>query len=357
MKLSDYVIEYISRYSKRVFVVVGGGAMHLNDSLCKMEYTCMMHEQGAALAAQAYGHVTNQLGVCMVTTGPGGTNAVTGCLAAWMDSTPVLFISGQVQTSQAMGTSGVRYKGAQEADIVSIVSPITKYAITVADASQIRCVLGAAIHAATTGRKGPVWVDIPLDIQSADIDPRELQAFTIPFNEWEEWQKTENIRLGVEATKKAIDGASKPVILAGHGIISSNATKSFYELLDRLKCPVLLTWKSIYLLSDKHPLYCGRPGTIGQRAANWIQQNSDFLLVLGAKMDYDQTAYQLAGVAPGARKIVVDIDPAELAKYDGWTKVNADVKDFIDALKIDGEYGTWLKECKQMNKDNPIIDR
>ena len=343
-----------------MFVVVGGGSMHLNDSLGKgaVEYTCMMHEQGAALAAQAYGHITNQLGVCMVTTGPGATNAITGCLAAWMDSTPVLFISGQVQTTQLMGTSGLRYKGVQECDIVSMVSPITKYAVTVTDPAKIKLVLGEAVHAATTGRKGPVWVDIPLDIQAAEVTPRELEQFTQGYNEWGEWQKQEDVRLGIEKVKHAVSKASKPVILAGYGIIAGNVEKAFYTLLDGFKCPVLLTWKSISLLSDNNPLYCGRPGTIGQRAANWIQQHGDMLLVLGAQMNYDQTAYQLEGVAPDAEKIVVDIDPAELAKYpDSWVKVRADLADFLPKLHVAGNYGSWLAECKKMNKDNPVIDK
>ena len=355
MKLSDFVIEYISRYTKRVFLVVGGGAMHLNDSLgrSKLEYTCMMHEQGASLAAQAYGHITNQLGVCMTTTGPGATNAITGCLAAWMDSTPVLFISGQVQTSQMIGTSGRRYVGSQECDIISMVAPITKYAVTVTDPYKIKILLGAAIYAATSGRKGPVWIDIPLDIQSANIEPSQLPEFTRVENEWETYLKEENVKAGVRAVKEAIRAASKPVIFAGYGIISGNAEKQFYALLDNLKCPVLTTWKSLGLLSDNNPVYCGRPGGIGQRAANKIQQTCDFILVLGAKLDYDQTAYQLATFAPLAKKIVVDIDPAELKKFDdSWVKIPADVKDFLLALHVDGEYMAWLKECKEMQKEN-----
>ncbi len=360
MKLSDYVIDFISNYTKRIFLVVGGGAMHLNDSLGnnkKIEYTAMLHEQGAAYAACGYGQVTNKLGVCMVTTGPGGTNAVTGVLAAWMDSIPVLFISGQVQTYQMIGTSGLRYKGSQEADIVSIVSPITKYAVTVTEPSQIRWILGRAIHEAQTGRKGPVWVDIPLDVQAADIEPDKLESFSVDYNEWQEWQENEDIRYGVEQIEQALIGANKPVIIAGGGIIAAKAEDDFHKLIEKLKCPVLLTWKSIGLMSDNHPLYCGRPGAIGQRAANKIQQSADVLIVLGAQMNYDQVAYQLELVAPGARKFVVDIDPAELAKYPGdWICIKADLKQFIKRLKVGGEYASWLKECKKLNKDNPVIE-
>lgn len=349
MKLSDYVVDFISRYTKRVFMVAGGGAMHLNDSLgsCKeLEYHAMMHEQGAALSACGYGQVTNQLGVCMVTTGPGSTNAVTGCLAAWMDSIPVLFISGQVQTSQMVGESGLRYKGSQEVDIVSIVEPITKYAITVYQPSEIRWALGRAVHEAMHGRKGPVWVDIPLDIQAAEIDPSTLEMFKARDDSWED---IDNIVTGVERIKSALEKSKKPVILAGHGIIAAGAQDEFYKLIARFKCPVLLTWKAIGLLSDLHPSYCGRPGMIGQYAANRIQQGSDFLLVLGACMNYDQTAYQLERVAPEAVKVVVDVDMAELAKYpEGWVKIHADIGQFFEYLHISGEYGEWLKACKQL---------
>ena len=358
MRLSDYVIDFISQYTKRVFLVTGGGAMFLNDSLgkSKLSYTAALHEQGAGYMAMGYGHITNQLSVCMVTTGPGGTNAVTPCLGAWMDSTPVLFISGQAQTDQLIGESGLRYKGAQEADIVSIVEHITKYAVTIKDPAKIKIVMGAAVYAATHGRKGPAWVDIPLDIQSAEIEPDKLEPFSVMPNEWIEWQRLEDIHLGVERLTEATRSVSKPVILAGYGIIASNAEKQFYELIDAFKCPVLTTWKSIGLLSDNHPLYAGRPGAVGQTAANKIQQTCDLLLVLGAQMNLDQVAYNLDGVAPDAIKIVVDIDKAELNKFnDSWVKIHADIKEFLSALKIGGDYGQWLRDCKEMQKENIFI--
>jgi len=234
-----------------------------------------------------------------------------------------------------------------------MVAPITKYAVTVTDPHKIKILLGAAIYAATSGRKGPAWIDIPLDIQAANIEPSQIPEFTRVENEWDAYRKEEAIKCGVSAVKEAIRNVSKPAIFAGYGIISSNAEKQFFDLMDKLKCPILTTWKSLGLLSDNNPLYCGRPGGIGQRAANKIQQTCDFILVLGAKLDFDQTAYQLSTFAPLAKKIVVDIDPAELAKFDdSWVKVNADIKDFLLALKIDGEYMAWLKQCKEMQKEN-----
>ncbi len=358
MILADFVIDFISQYTKRVFLLTGGGAMWLNDAICKskLDYTCALHEQGAGYMAYGYAHMTNQLGVCMVTTGPGGTNAVTPCLAAWMDAMPVLFISGQAQTNQLIGESGMRYRGAQECDIVSIVEPITKYAVTVKDPSKIKVILGAAIYAATHGRKAPVWVDIPLDIQSAEIEPDKLESFSVQFNEWIDWQNKENIIVGVDNVKRLTKDCKKPVIFAGHGIISSNAEKQFYGLLDVFKCPVLLTWKSMCLLSDNHPLYCGRPGAIGQTAANKITGMCDLILVLGVKLDFDQVAYNLDGFSKQAVKIVVDIDPSELKKFDdSWVKIQADCKEFLCALNIGGDYGQWVKECKELQKENIFV--
>jgi acetolactate synthase-1/2/3 large subunit len=358
MLLADFVVDFIRQYTKRIFLLTGGGSMWLNDALCKskLDYTCALHEQGAGYMAYGYANMTNQLGVCMVTTGPGGTNAVTPCLAAWMDAIPVLFISGQVQTKYFMGESGMRYRGSQECDIVSIVEPITKYAVTVKDPSKIKLILGAAIHAATHGRKGPVWLDIPLDIQSAEINPDELEPFSVMPNEWLDWQRQDNIRLGVHMVMEATRNCSKPVILAGHGIIASNAEKQFFELIDAFKCPVLTTWKSIGLLSDNHPLYCGRPGAIGQTAANKITGMCDLLLVLGAKLDLDQVAYNLDGFAKQAVRIVVDIDPAELKKYDdSWVKIQEDCKEFLCALNIGGDYGQWLRDCKELQTLNKFM--
>jgi len=357
LKLADFVIDYVSQYCKRAFMLVGGGSMWINDAVGrKMEYTAALHEQGAGYMAFGYSQMKNQLGLCVVTTGPGGTNAITPCLAAWMDSVPVMFISGQVQTSQMIGESGLRYKGSQEVDILSMVEHITKYSVTVKDPSKIKIYLGAAIHAATTGRKAPVWIDIPLDIQSAEIEPDKLESFSVLPNEWNDWQNKENIAVGVDNVKRLTRSCKKPVIFAGYGIIASNAEKQFFDLIDGFKCPVLTTWKSIGLLSDNHPLYAGRPGAIGQRAANKIQQTCDLLLVLGAQMNYDQVAYNLDGVAPDAVKIVVDIDKAELNKFDdSWVKIHADIKEFLCALKIGGDYGQWVRDCKELQKENVFI--
>src|SRR4051812_37099558 len=180
-KLSDYVVEFVADLGVRhVFMLTGGGAMHLNDSVgacARIEYVCNLHEQAAAMAAETYGKVTGDVGVCMVTTGPGGTNAVTGVAGAWLDSTPALFISGQVKRADLKGESGVRQVGVQEVDIVSIVSAITKYAVTVLEPLEIRYHLEKAVHLARHGRPGPVWIDIPLDVQGASIDPDRLVGF------------------------------------------------------------------------------------------------------------------------------------------------------------------------------------
>ena len=339
-------------------MLVGGGSMHLNDAIgkSKITYACALHEQGVGYMALGYAQVKNQLGLCVVTTGPGATNAITPCLAAWMDSVPVLFVSGQVQTKYLVGESGLRYKGTQEVDIISMVEHITKYSVTVKDPLKIKLYLGAAIHAAMTGRKAPVWLDIPLDIQSAEIDPDKLESFSVMSNEWNDWQNKENIAVGVDIVKRSFETCSKPVIFAGHGIISSNSEKQFFDLIESLKCPILTTWKSIGLLSDNHPLYAGRPGAIGQTAANKITGLCDLILVLGAQMNLDQVAYNLSDFAKQAVKIVVDIDKAELNKFDdSWVKIHADIKEFLSALKVGGDYSQWVRDCKEMQKENVII--
>jgi acetolactate synthase-1/2/3 large subunit len=339
-------------------MLVGGGSMFLNDAIGKsrITYTCALHEQGAGYMALGYAQVKNQLGLCVVTTGPGATNAITPCLSAWTDSIPVLFISGQVQTKHLTGESGLRFKGTQEVDIISMVEHITKYSVTVKDPLKIKIYLGAAIHASMTGRKAPVWLDIPLDIQSAEIEPDKLESFSVMQNEFVEWQREENIAVGVDIVKQAFETCSKPVIFAGHGIISSNSEKQFFDLIDSFKCPILTTWKSIGLLSDNHPLYAGRPGGIGQTAANKITGMCDLILVLGAQMNLDQVAYNLSDFAKQAVKIVVDIDKAELNKFDdSWVKIHADIKEFLCSLKIGGDYGQWVRDCKEMQKQNIFI--
>lgn len=365
MKLSDYVFKVIAETGvKHVFMLPGGGCMHLCDSLGSnqdLTFVCNLHEQACAIAADAYGQYTNNLGVALVTTGPGGTNTLTGVAAAWLDSTPCLFISGQVKRADMKGGRGVRQMGFQEIDIVTMVQPITKYAITVTDPGTIRYHLEKALWLARHERPGPVWIDIPLDVQAAEIseaklkgfDPSELMA-----------RAACDIKTAAMQVVELLKSAKRPVILAGNGIRLDHAVQSFHALLEVLKIPVLTTWKAADFVADDHPLYAGRPGSVGQRGANFSQQNSDLLLVIGARLDFGQTGYVHRNFARGARKIIVDIDPAELGKLDMKVDlpVAARAGAFLEALReelsqtaVTPDFSSWLARCQQWAKTYPVV--
>jgi acetolactate synthase-1/2/3 large subunit len=268
MKLSDYVVDFIARQGVRhVFMIPGGGAMHLNDSLGrhpKLTFVCNLHEQASAVAAEAYGQVAG-LGVAMVTSGPGGTNAVTGVAGAWLESTAMLVVSGQVKRSDLVGGRGVRQIGFQEIDIVRVVSPITKYAAIVTEPVRIRSCLEEAVWHATHGRKGPAWVDIPLDVQAAEVNPDELPAFVPPKAGA---HGRDEARLAAQRTLEILAGAMRPMVLVGNGVRHAGAIAPFLQWVERIGIPVLTTWKALDFLPESHPLYVGRPGAVGQRAAN-----------------------------------------------------------------------------------------
>jgi acetolactate synthase-1/2/3 large subunit len=364
IKLSDYIFDFITKTGvKHVFLLPGGGCMHLVDSLGKnkkLEYICCLHEQTAAIAAEAYGQFTNNIGVALVTTGPGGTNAITGVVGAWIDSTPMLILSGQVKRSDMIGNSGVRQMGIQEVDIVSIAKPITKYAVTVLDPSSIRYHLEKAVYLATTGRPGPVWIDIPLDVQGSMIDEHKLEEFNpsgilIQDKPLDLQQVEEVIRL--------LSEADRPVILAGNGIRLAKAKKDFIRLINFLKIPVLTTWKAIDFLPENHKLFFGRPGSIGQRGANFIQQNADFIITIGARLDLGQIGYNHQQFAHAAKKVIVDIDLAEIMKIK--TKVDvpfcSDAKVFIlelinrlSKIKHKNRSG-WIAQCSKWKNQYPVV--
>lgn len=333
--------------------------MHLNDSFGNhpdLTYVCNLHEQACAIAADAYGQYTNNLGVALVTTGPGGTNALTGTAAAWLDSTPCLFISGQVKRADIKGDRAVRQIGFQEIDIVRMVEPITKYAVTVLDPDSIRFHLEKAVALARTGRPGPVWIDIPLDVQAAQIEPDQLPRYT------PEEIKSANIDSTVQTTLELLQAAQRPVILAGNGIRLAKAQDNFNRLIERLQIPVLLTWKAIDFLDENHPLYCGRPGGTGQRGANFTQQNADFLLIIGARLDAGQTAYNHASFARVATKVMVDIDPAEIDKMQTKIHVRApyDASLFLREMLAQHQappspaWPSWLTRSKELHHRYPL---
>ncbi len=365
MKLSDYVMRFIAATGVRhVFLLPGGGAMHLNDSLgqCKdLEYVCTLHEQAAAIAAEAYARVTNNLGVAMVTTGPGGTNAITGVAGAWLESTPCLILSGQVKRADLKRDLGVRQLGPQELDIVSIVKSITKYAVMVTDPATIRYHLEKAVYLARSGRKGPVWIDIPLDVQASLIEPEDLAR----FDPGETETSPTGCDLKAEAAQviELINAAERPLILAGNGIRAAGARPAFLRLLDERPIPVLTTWMGTDLLYESHPCFFGKPGTVAPRGANFILQNCDLLLAIGARLDFAVTGFDQSKCARGAKKVVVDVDAAEIRKLSlgDVRPVVADAKAFLDELWNERDrlqprdLGAWFARCSQWKSRFPIV--
>ena len=331
IRLSDYVMQFIADQGvSDVFFLPGGGAMYLVDSLARAERlrpVCLLHEQAAAIAAGSYATYTNHLGVALVTTGPGGTNAITGVAAAWIDSTPCLFLSGQVKTSDRIGDSGVRQMGNQEVEIVPLVQSITKYAVTVTEAASIRYQLEKAVHLARSGRPGPVWLDLPLDIQGATVETETLAGFAA-----EPPCASPDLPQKLQQVIRLLRQSHRPILLAGNGIRSAQAEAAFLRLVERLSIPVQISWKAIDLLAEAHPLFAGRSGTMGDRGANFAVQNADLLLCIGTRLDFSQTGFDRSQYARAATKIMVDVDAAELAKLGNMIDVSvcADAGEFID---------------------------
>lgn len=333
MRVADYIMSRLANLGVRqVYFLPGGGAMHLNDALGRhpdLEAVLCLHEQAAGIAAEAASKLSGGPSACLTTCGPGATNAVTATLGAWLDSTPVFFISGQVKTADLKAGTGLRMLGVQEADIVSIVAPITKRATTLTDPNAVAEVFDELEHAALSGRRGPVWLDVPLDVQAAQIDPDRLRRAKLP-------QPSAPVDLArpVAQTLALLKSSKRPGIIAGSGIRMAGAVEAFSALIDRAGIPVMPTWLAMDLIDDTHPLYGGRPGSIAPRWANFTLQNCDLLIVLGSRLDMALTAYNHAHFAPLAKKVVVDIDPAEIAKLQMPIEVPVvgDVKPFIEAL-------------------------
>lgn len=364
MKLSDYLFKFlVEKGVKHVFMLPGGGAMHLNDSLgccTEIEYTCFLHEQALAIAAEAYGQFTNFPGIGLVTSGPGSTNAITGVAAAFIDSTPAIFISGQAKRPDLKGNSGVRQMGSQEVDIVSMVSCITKYAVTVLEPTEIRYHLEKAWQLATSGRKGPVWLDIPLDVQAADIDENLLQGF-VPDDPKAE--STQIIEKSVTQIVELLNSSERPLMLAGNGVKLADAQQALTLFAETNQIPMLLTWKTIDFFDHDHPLNFGSPGIMGCRTANFLVQNCDLLLVLGSRLDPSITAFNQAGFGKNAKKVMIDIDEAEIKKITGIDiSIVADVGELLQVLNARQSDVTpkdtrdeWLSYCQRLKSKYPVV--
>ena len=368
IRVSDYIANSLADFGVRhVFMLTGGGAMFLNLSIGTHPRIMTIfnhHEQACAMAAEGYARITNVPGVISVTTGPGGINAINGVFGAWTDSIPMLVLSGQVKRETYTRTydiPGLRQLGDQEADIISMVRGITKYAVSVTDPKSIRYHLEKAWRLAQIGRPGPCWLDIPIDVQSSQVDESALEGFASdPEPELDSTKLTES----VFQTLDRLRNAQHPVILAGTGVRLAGAVDVLNEVVHKLGVPVTTGWTHDLIASDD-PVFCGRPGTIGTRPGNFAVQNSDVLLILGCRLNVRQTGYAFKSFARVAYKVWVDIDSAELIRptVQPNLPIVADAKEFLqemnrqlDKCQWDGsKHAAWLAWCKERQKRYPAV--
>ena len=358
MRLADFVMDFLAEKGvKHIFMLPGGGAMHLDDALGrhpKLQYTVFMHEQALAIAAESFGQHTNTPGVGLVTSGPGGTNTLTAVAAAYIDSTPCFFLSGQAKRSDLKYKYGVRQMGSQEVDIVSMVKSVTKYAVMVTEPEKILYHLEKAWHEAVSGRMGPVWLDIPLDVQGAEINEKSLIGFTP-----EEKEENTAAEHSFNDLKVLLEKGRRPLILAGNGIKLSNAGNQVLAFAEKYSIPVISTWKMADFIAYDDPLYFGFPGIMGARYTNYIVQNSDLLLILGSRLDPSITAFNSKNFAKNAVKIMVDIDEAEIRKIENIScSFCMDIASFMDKLEnlspVIKCNENWLSYCRKMKEKYPV---
>lgn len=360
IKVAKYISEFLVAHGiNDCFMVTGGGAMHLDDAIGHQEgMHCIFnhHEQGCSIAAEAYTRYSGRLAAVCVTSGPGGTNAITGVMGGWLDSVPMLVLSGQVKretTTWACPELNLRQLGDQEFDIVNSVSNMTKYAVMVTNPQEIAYHLEKALYLATENRGGPVWLDIPLDVQGAMIETDELVHFDADI---ERVWKLPTVNNGIaDAILEKIRTAKAPLILVGTGVRLSGAEEELLKLLDKLKIPVVTAWNANDAVAHDSPYFAGMPGTVGTRPGNFAVQNCDLLLSLGCRLNIRMIGYNHFDFAKNAYKIIVDIDPRELAKptIRPDMPVNADVKQLIGSL-LEADYTPenkhigWLKWCREL---------
>ena len=384
MRVADYIAQRcVEAGASHVFLVTGGGAMHLNDAFGRHENltpVCFHHEQAAAMAAESYFRVSNKLAVLNVTTGPGGINALNGVYGAYVDSLGMLVVSGQVKDETYLKNYPIplRQLGDQEVDIVSMAKPVVKYATTLHNPKDIRRVMDYAVFLATNGRPGPVWIDVPVDVSSTQIDPTELEGWDgnidellnspdITANtalELQELRVSHGFDKDIEIIIDKLKSAKRPVLFAGAGVRISGQYENFVKLVDQLGIPVVSGWNAHDVVPNSNPYYAGRPGTVGDRAGNFTVQNADLLIVLGSRLNIRQVSYNHKNFANRAFKIQVDVDRAELDKPTLHTdlKIQADLKEFIpafltalDGYSIPKQHTTYLSWCKERVQRYPTV--
>lgn len=368
VKVSDYIADFfVENGIRTVFTVVGGGAMHMNDSfghhpLIKCIYN--HHEQASAIAAEAYARVNNEMAGLCVTSGPGAINALNGVVGAYQDSIPMIVVSGQCKTTLTTRFRGLHLRtlGNQEFDIISALSNVVKYSEMITDAKRIRYCLEKAFHIARSGRPGPCWLDIPLDIQGAYIETEELEGYG---KEKIDAIETESSVVNkIKQIVSRLEGAKRPVLYAGNGIRLSGGYDVFHKMIELLRIPVVTCWDSIDLIDTEHELYCGRGGTMGDRAGNFAVQNSDLLICIGTRLNIYQVGYQPESWARESFVVDVDIDSEELEK----PTIRVDMPVCFDACRFmelmiaesqsaDYQKSTWIAQCQKWKKKYPVVEQ
>jgi len=371
IRVADYIAQTLASHGVRhVFLVTGGGAMHLNDAIGRCEglsFVACHHEQACAMAAEAYFRVSKRLAAVNVTTGPGGINALNGVFGAYTDSVPLIVVSGQVKRETCMAfhdLSGLRQLGDQEADIVALAQGITKYAVVVRQPEDVRYHLEKALHLAAHGRPGPVWLDVPVDVQGARIEPDELRA----YNPSEDLAPR-RLMPAPEAAQLALEQlqtAKRPIILAGYGVHAAGAEEELLAFAQHLQLPLTAAWTGTDLVPNDHPCYAGRPGTVGERAGNFNLQNADCVLIIGCRANIRQVSYNWEFFARAARIVWVDIDPLELSKptVRPDLALPCDARDFLRAAleelaqsPDEPAHGDYLEWCRERVRRFPPVSQ
>jgi len=360
-RLADYVISFLESIGVQdVFTVSGGGSIFLNDALgqSNINYYCCHHEQAVSMAAEAYARVKGDISVSLVTSGPGGTNTITGVAGAWIDSVAHLTISGQVYLDQTIGNSGLRQLGIQEINIVDLVKPISKYAVMVRNPNRIKYHLQKAIYLAKNGRPGPVWIDIPADIQRMGIREETLDEF-VPDEDQVNFDSV--LHNKVKEIVKLLHSCQRPLVHVGQGVKISKAEAEFIKFVEDYNLPFVTARNANDIVESSHELYIGRPGTYGQRGANFAVQNCDLYIAIGTRLALAQTGYNSHDYARNAKKVIVDIDQNELNKktISAEVKVRSDAKVFLEELKNQLSDKPmhklkWIKKCQNWKRKYPV---
>lgn len=361
MKLTDYIVKFLESHGiHHTFGLTGGAVVHIFDSLAKSKTIAPIfthHEQSASFAAEAYARINKNLGVCIVTTGPGGTNAITGLCAAWLDSIPCLFISGQQRLVHSNHKRPFRQLGSQQIDIVTLVSPISKYAVMIQDIRMIRYELEKAVYIAKSGRPGPVWLDIPLDMQWASIDPESLPTF---HPEQEECVPEGDLKENVRKVREFISASKRPLVLLGHGVRLAHAEEVFIQFLEQYKLPVATTWNTLDMIPSGYPSYVGCAGIAAQRGANLAIQNCDLLLAIGSHLSMSITGTNFNSFAREAKKCVINIDPVQIENptVSIDLPILADAKRFLEEIVKESSpipnWSAWNHTCRSYQACNAV---